>query len=62
MINKGRCLCQSVQYDMHDEFEDVLNWTLDTDLNIKPAHHIYVVTKALWYDISDDLPQQQVME
>ncbi len=127
MVNKGSCLCSKVQYEIHCEFEDVLNchcsmcrklhasafrtrakirssgWntikgeeyikfyesslgeykafcsecgsslytkfdrqpevlgfplgTLDTDPNVRATRHIYVGSKAPWYDITDDLPQ-----
>ena len=30
--------------------------TLDTEINEKPDGHIFVDSKAQWYDISDDLP------
>lgn len=31
--------------------------SLDGDPGIAPAHHIYVASKAPWFEISDDLPQ-----
>lgn len=31
--------------------------TLDTDPHIKPSKHIYVASKAPWFEITDDLPQ-----
>jgi hypothetical protein len=30
---------------------------LDTDPGARPMRHIYVASKAPWYDIADDLPQ-----
>jgi len=33
--------------------------SLDGDLGIKPQSHIFVASKAPWYDITDDLPQHQ---
>jgi hypothetical protein len=30
---------------------------LDDDPHIKPARHVYVASKASWYDITDDLPR-----
>jgi hypothetical protein len=30
---------------------------LDTDPGVKPGLHVFVGSKAPWYDISDDLPQ-----
>jgi len=31
--------------------------TLDDDPGIKPSAHIYVGSKAPWYEITDTLPQ-----
>lgn len=31
--------------------------TLDDDPGIKPKSHIFVASKAPWFDITDDLPQ-----
>jgi hypothetical protein len=31
--------------------------SLDTDPGARPTRHIYVASKAPWYDITDDLPQ-----
>ena len=31
--------------------------TLDGDPGSRPAHHIWVGSKAPWYEITDDLPQ-----
>ena len=31
--------------------------TVEGDPNIKPGSHIYVGSKAPWFDITDDLPQ-----
>ncbi len=31
--------------------------SLDTDPGIRPAHHIFVGSKAAWHEITDDLPQ-----
>ena len=31
--------------------------TLDEDPGIRPAQHIFVGSKAPWYEIADDLPQ-----
>ena len=33
--------------------------TLDDDPGVRPALHIFVGSKAPWFDIADDLPQQQ---
>jgi hypothetical protein len=31
--------------------------TLDDDPGIRPERHIYVGSKALWFEITDNLPQ-----
>jgi len=31
--------------------------TLDDDPGIRPERHIYVGSKAPWFEITDDLPQ-----
>jgi len=31
--------------------------TLDDDPGVRPGRHIFVESKAPWFDISDDLPQ-----
>jgi hypothetical protein len=31
--------------------------TLDEDPGVRPSAHVYVDSKAPWFDISDDLPQ-----
>jgi hypothetical protein len=31
--------------------------TLDDDPRVRPAAHVYVGSKAAWFEISDDLPQ-----
>jgi hypothetical protein len=35
--------------------------TLDTDPGMRPQAHIYVASKAPWFDIADDLPQYDEM-
>jgi len=34
--------------------------TLDEDPGIRPSRHIFVGSKAPWFEISDDLPQHDV--
>ena len=36
---------------------DLAVGTLDDDPGVKPAHHIFVGSKAPWFDITDGLPQ-----
>ena len=33
--------------------------TLDTDPGVKPTCHVFVGSKAPWYEITDDLPQYE---
>jgi len=33
--------------------------TLDDDPGVKPLFHVYVESKAPWYEISDALPEYQ---
>lgn len=38
---------------------DLAVGTLDDDPGVKPALHIFVGSKAPWFDISDGLPQHE---
>lgn len=52
--------CGSSLYTKFDGHPEVLGFplgTLDTDPNVRATRHIYVGSKAPWYDITDDLPQ-----
>lgn len=31
--------------------------TLDDDPGVRPSHHIFVESKAPWFEITDELPQ-----
>jgi len=33
--------------------------TLDSDIDLRPDAHIFVGSKATWYEINDDLPQHE---
>jgi hypothetical protein len=37
---------------------DIAMGTLDDDPGIRPALHIFVASKAPWYEIADGLPQR----
>ena len=39
-------------------FVSVRAGTLDGDPGVRPSSHIYVASRAPWYDICDDLPQK----
>jgi hypothetical protein len=34
--------------------------TLDTDPGVRPARHVFVDSKAMWYDITDKLPRYRI--
>lgn len=52
--------CGSSMTFASPHFPDLVEFslgTLDSDIAIKPDAHIFVGSKAGWYDICDDLPQ-----
>ncbi len=42
-----------------DKLGEVTLGTLDADPGVRPAEHIFVGSKAPWYEITDDLPQYE---
>lgn len=64
--HKGFCSeCGSSLFTRFDQQPEVLGFplgTLDTDPGVKPARHVFVGSKAPWYDIADDLPQYEDMD
>ena len=40
-----------------DDYFGVPDGTLIDEPTLKPTHHIFVGSKAPWYEIHDDLPQ-----
>ena len=50
------------QYDDRMEVVYVRIGTIDDDSELSPDVHIYVASKAPWYEIRDDLPQLQAEE
>lgn len=50
------------QYDDRMETVYVRIGTIDDDAGLRPDVHIYVASKAPWYEIRDDLPQLQAEE
>lgn len=58
---KGFCsVCGSSLYTRFDAVPEILGFplgTLDTDPRVKADRHIYVGSKAPWFDITDNLPQ-----
>lgn len=60
--NNTHCkLCGSLLYSVVRDgaFVHVAMGTLIDDPSIRPTHHIFVVSKAPWFTIADDLPQYQ---
>jgi hypothetical protein len=67
-VLRGRCACNAVAYEVADEFVTSFNCTargaaqrqagtLIDEPALKPTAHIYVGSKASWYEILDDLRQ-----
>jgi hypothetical protein len=61
--HKGFCSnCGSSLYTKFDANPEILGFplgTLDTDPQVKAAKHVFVGSKAAWFEITDDLPQHQ---
>jgi len=55
--------CGSVMPTVNDAFDIVMipAGALDQDPGIRPAAHIFVESKASWFDITDDLEQFAAM-
>lgn len=49
---RGGCLCGAIRYEINGPMG-----TLDDDPGVRPSYHIFVGSKAAWYDITDNLPQ-----
>lgn len=60
---KGFCSeCGSSLFTKFDANPDVLGFplgTLDTDPKVRATRHVFVGSKAPWFDICDELPQYQ---
>jgi hypothetical protein len=41
----------------HPDVVDIALGTLDDDPGVRPTHHIFVGSKAPWFEITDGLPQ-----
>ena len=53
-------VCGSSLISRFDDNKDICGFslgTLDTDPGVKAEYHIFVGSKAPWFDIHDDLPQ-----
>lgn len=57
----GWCFCtkcgSSLAGTIKGEITSITLGTIEGDPDIKPESHIFVGSKAQWYDICDDLPQ-----
>jgi hypothetical protein len=42
-----------------EKLDSIALGTFDSDPGVRPAYHMFVGSKAVWYDIVDDLPQFQ---
>jgi hypothetical protein len=59
-LNDTRCLvCGSLLFSVvrHGAFVHVALGSLVDDPSIRPSEHIFVGSKAPWFEITDDLPQ-----
>ena len=59
-LNDTRCArCGSLLYSVvrEGEYVHLALGSLVDDPTIRPTHHIFVGSKAPWYEITDDLPQ-----
>jgi hypothetical protein len=60
--NHTRCgICGSLLYSVvrDGEYVHVAMGSLADDPSIRPAGHIFVGSKAPWFEITDDLPQSE---
>lgn len=59
--HKGFCSeCGSSLFTKFDHSPDIIGFplgTLDTDPGVKATRHVFVNSKAPWFDITDQLPQ-----
>lgn len=54
-------ICGSFLYSIvrNGEYAHIALGSLIDSPSVKPTHHIFVGSKASWFDISDDLPQYE---
>jgi hypothetical protein len=43
----------------HGRLSEITLGSLDTDPGVRPAEHIFVGSKAAWFEITDTLPQHE---
>jgi hypothetical protein len=61
-LNDTRCAsCGSLLYSVvrDGEYVHVALGSLVDPPSVRPTHHIFVGSKAPWYEITDDLPQHE---
>jgi hypothetical protein len=64
--NRHKCFCSKCGSQLfirrlnRPEFTIVAVGTIDGDPHRRPERHVFVVSKARWYDIGDSLPQFQI--
>jgi hypothetical protein len=61
-LNDTRCAtCGSLLYSVvrDGEYVHVALGSLVDPPSVRPTHHIFVGSKAPWYEIADDLPQHE---
>jgi hypothetical protein len=61
-LNDTRCAtCGSLLYSVvrEGEYVHVALGSLVDPPSVRPTHHIFVGSKAPWYEITDDLPQHE---
>ena len=64
-LNDTRCgVCGSLLFSVvrDGEYVHVAMGSLVDDPSIRPAEHIYVGSKAPWFEITDDLPQAEELD
>jgi hypothetical protein len=60
--NHTRCgICGGMLFSVvrNGEYIQVAMGSLEDEPSIRPAKHIFVGSKALWFEITDDLPQNE---
>lgn len=62
--NTWRCFCSRCGSPLaafeNDEIRCITLGTVDGDPGIRPECHIYVKSKAPWFELSDDLPKYEL--
>lgn len=64
-LNDTRCgVCGSLLFSVvrDGEYVHVAMGSLVDDPSIRPGEHIYVGSKAPWFEITDDLPQAEELD